>query len=209
MASAAWLRWVSSAASAAALPSSAALAAASDSDFSRASHSAMIFCFCSSRAASRAERSSRAFSLSRRWAASISKMACIRSLTSFMQCTSLFGSFTWVGFPASLREGAKGLFSMLIGTPNFQVQPYYSTITKYGKWFLCSFIGTKLGLCFFCRCITKSLSLLFHSSQTLAKHEPHQRARAAQLPQKCRGIVHRCGLHPHSEKVRVVAVLEE
>lgn len=35
-----------------------ALAAASDSDFSRASHSAMIFCFCSSRAASRAERSS-------------------------------------------------------------------------------------------------------------------------------------------------------
>ena len=55
----------------------------------------------------------------------------------------------------------------------------------------------------------KSLSLLFHSGQTLAKHEPHQRARAAQLPQKCRGIVHRCGLHPHGEKVRVVAVLEE
>ena len=57
-------------------------------------------------------QSSRAFSLSRRWAASISKMACIRSLTSFMQCTSLFGSFTWVGFPASLCEGAKGLFSI-------------------------------------------------------------------------------------------------
>ena len=55
----------------------------------------------------------------------------------------------------------------------------------------------------------KSLSLLFHSGQTLAKHEPHQRARAAQLPQKCRGIVHRRGLHPHGEKVRVVAVLEE
>ena len=94
MASAACWHCCSSAARAAALPCSAALAAASQAAFSRASHSAMIFCFCSSSAASRAVRSSLAFSLTFRWAASISKIACIRSFTSFMQCTSLFESFT-------------------------------------------------------------------------------------------------------------------
>ena len=51
---------------------------------------------------------------------------------------------------------------------------YYSTITKFGKLVLCSFIWTKTGFCFLRRLFVKSFSFLFHQRQPLTKGKPHQ-----------------------------------